>query len=93
MADLVRYFGKATGRIQGVGFRMFVQQNAGELNVTGWIRNMEDGTVDMELQGSQAAVDEMERIIRKGNYFIKVQSFGLETRPVKADESRFVIHY
>ena len=42
---------------------------------------------------SRDAVDEMERIIRKGNYFIKVQSFGLETRPVKADESRFVIHY
>ena len=42
----VRYFGRATGRVQGVGFRMFVQQHASELGLTGWVRNMEDGSVD-----------------------------------------------
>ncbi len=93
MADLVRYFGTATGRVQGVGFRMFVQQNAMELGITGWVKNMSDGTVTMELQGSQAAVDRLEAIIREGNYFIKVQSFGLEVRDVVAMEQRFEIHY
>ncbi|MBO5651257.1 MAG: acylphosphatase [Selenomonas sp.] len=93
MADLVRYFGTATGRVQGVGFRMFVQQNAMELGITGWVKNMSDGTVTMELQGSQAAIDRLEAIIREGNYFIKVQSFGLEVRDVVAMEQRFEIHY
>ena len=93
MADLVRYFGTATGRVQGVGFRMFVQQNAMELGITGWVKNMSDGTVTMELQGSQAAIDRLEAIIREGNYFIKVQSFGLEVRDVIAMEQRFEIHY
>ena len=93
MADLVRYFGTATGRVQGVGFRMFVQQNAMELGITGWVKNMSDGTVTMELQGSQAAIDRLEDIIREGNYFIKVQSFGLEVRDVIAMEQRFEIHY
>ena len=93
MADLVRYFGTATGRVQGVGFRMFVQQNAIELGITGWVKNMSDGTVTMELQGSQAAIDRLEAIIREGNYFIKVQSFGLEVRDVVAMEQRFEIHY
>ena len=93
MADLVRYFGTATGRVQGVGFRMFVQQNAMELGVTGWVKNMSDGTVTMELQGPQAAIDRLEAIIREGNYFIKVQSFGLEVRDVVAMEQRFEIHY
>jgi acylphosphatase len=93
MADLVRYFGTATGRVQGVGFRMFVQQNAMNLGITGWVKNMSDGTVTMELQGSQAAVDRLEAIIREGNYFIKVQSFGLEVRDVVAMEQRFEIHY
>ena len=37
MADLVRYFGTATGRVQGVGFRMYVQQQATELDMTGWV--------------------------------------------------------
>jgi len=93
MADLVRYFGTATGRVQGVGFRMFVQQNAMELGITGWVKNMSDGTVTMELQGPQAAIDRLEAIIREGNYFIKVQSFGLEVRDVIAMEQRFEIHY
>ena len=93
MADLVRYFGTATGRVQGVGFRMFVQQNAMELGITGWVKNMSDGTVTMELQGSQAAIDRLEAIIREGNYFIKVQSFGLEVRDVVVAEQRFEIHY
>ena len=93
MADLVRYFGTATGTVQGVGFRMFVQQNAMELGITGWVKNMSDGTVTMELQGTQAAIDRLEAIIREGNYFIKVQSFGLEVRDVIAKEQRFEIHY
>lgn len=93
MADLVRYFGTATGRVQGVGFRMFVQQNAMNLGITGWVKNMSDGTVTMELQGSQEAIDRLEAIIREGNYFIKVQSFGLEVRDVVALEQRFEIHY
>ena len=93
MVDLVRYFGTATGRVQGVGFRMFVQQNAMELGITGWVKNMSDGTVTMELQGPQAAIDRLEAIIREGNYFIKVQSFGLEVRDVVAMEQRFEIHY
>ena len=93
MADLVRYFGTATGRVQGVGFRMFVQQNAMELGITGWVKNMSDGTVTMELQGPQAAIDRLEAIIREGNYFIKVQSFGLEVRDVVVTEQRFEIHY
>ncbi|SFA73367.1 acylphosphatase [Selenomonas ruminantium] len=93
MADLVRYFGTATGTVQGVGFRMFVQQNAMNLGITGWVKNMSDGTVTMELQGPQAAIDRLEAIIREGNYFIKVQSFGLEVRDVVAMEQRFEIHY
>ncbi|SDO99364.1 acylphosphatase [Selenomonas ruminantium] len=93
MADLVRYFGTATGRVQGVGFRMFVQQNALELGITGWVKNMDDGTVTMEVQGTQEAIDRLEAIIREGNYFIKVQSFGLEVRDVIAMERRFDIRY
>ena len=93
MAELVRCFGTATGRVQGVGFRMFVQQQAMELDMTGWVKNMDDGSVTMEIQGRQAAVDRLEQRIHEGNYFIKVKSFGLEPRPVQPDEKRFTIRY
>ena len=89
----IRYFGTAAGRVQGVGFRMFVQQHAMDLHVTGWIRNMEDGTVQMALQGETEAIDKLEGFIREGNYFIKVESFSLEERPVVDGEKRFDVRY
>ena len=93
MADLIRYAGKAEGHVQGVGFRMYVQQHAKDLGVTGWIRNIEDGTVDMELQGTQEQIDALEKIIRKGNYFIRVEAFSLEAMPVVPEETAFKIRY
>lgn len=93
MGDLVRYFGTARGRVQGVGFRMYVQQHALELGITGWVKNMSDGSVTMELQGESAAVDKLEQIIRAGNYFIKVQSLELATRELEPGEKRFEIRY
>ena len=91
--EILRYAGKAEGRVQGVGFRMYVQQHALELGVTGWVRNMEDGTVDMELQGAPEKLDALEKIIRKGNYFIQVKALSLTAIPVVADESGFKIRY
>ncbi|TYZ30190.1 acylphosphatase [Selenomonas caprae] len=93
MIMAIRYFGTAAGQVQGVGFRMFVQQHAMELGITGWVKNMDDGTVTMELQGEAEAIDKLEQIIRAGNYFIRVQSFALETRDVVPDEKRFDVRY
>ena len=54
---------------------------------------MEDGTVDMELQGTQEQIERLEAIIRKGNYFIRVQAFSLEAIDVVPDETGFKIRY
>ena len=93
MENVVRYFGRATGRVQGVGFRYFVQQNARELRVTGWVKNMEDGSVTMELQGTQEMIDEMEERIRKGNYFIQVKNLEFESREPVEKEKIFDIRH
>ncbi len=94
MADeMVRFFGRANGRVQGVGFRVFVQQNAQDIGLTGWVRNMEDGAVTMEVQGTQAQIDSLEQRIRKGNYFIKVKEFSLEPEKLQKDEKNFTIAY
>lgn len=93
MEELVRYFGTAEGRVQGVGFRMFVQQHAMELGLTGWVRNMEDGSVTMEIQGRQEKIDRLIDFIRQGNFFIRVSSLSLESRSVLPNEDRFVVRY
>ena len=93
MEDCVRYFGRAVGRVQGVGFRYFVQQSAVEYGLCGWVCNMNDGSVTMELQGTQAMVDKIAQRIRKGNAFIRVERLDLEPKEVVEDEKRFCIRY
>ena len=47
------------GRVQGVGFRFYLQRRARELGVTGWVRNRLDGTVEAVVQGMPDAVETM----------------------------------
>ncbi len=43
---------RVRGRVQGVGFRAFVQRNGRALGLTGWVRNMPDGSVEVVAQGA-----------------------------------------
>ncbi len=54
------------GRVQGVGFRYFVERHAGELGVTGYARNLDDGRVEVYAAGPRNAVDELARMLRQG---------------------------
>lgn len=45
------------GSVQGVGFRYTTRRLAGGFEVTGWVRNLPDGTVELEAQGERAEVD------------------------------------
>jgi len=48
---MINYEIKISGRVQGVGFRYFVQQKANEMGITGWVRNSVDGSVIIVAQG------------------------------------------
>ena len=45
---MVRFYLRFTGRVQGVGFRFFVAMNAERCHLTGWVKNMSDGSVTAE---------------------------------------------
>ena len=67
-SGIIRKRMKIYGRVQGVGFRYRAEQAAGLLGITGWVRNAEDGTVEMEVQGSEAAINKMMTFINGGTY-------------------------
>ena len=91
--EIVRYFGRAHGRVQGVGFRFFVQQTAMDIGLTGWVKNMSDGTVTMEVQGTMENIEDFTRRIRRGAGFIRVERLDMDSMEVKEQEKDFRINY
>jgi acylphosphatase len=57
---------KITGKVQGVGFRYFTRKNADSLDITGWVRNMPDGSVEVFICGDEDNIDRMEERLWDG---------------------------
>jgi acylphosphatase len=54
------------GRVQGVGFRWFVHREASELALRGWVRNTEDGDVEVVASGTSEDLAELRESLRRG---------------------------
>ena len=54
------------GRVQGVGFRWFVENEASKLGVSGWVRNRQDGSVEVLASGTKAQLDSLYDVLRRG---------------------------
>lgn len=54
------------GRVQGVGFRWYVHREASELDLRGWVRNTEDGDVEVVVHGDAADLNELRASLRRG---------------------------
>ena len=63
-----------TGRVQGVGFRAFVLQQAAELGLAGWVRNRPDGAVEAEAVGREAELQQFVDALRAGPRFARVEA-------------------
>jgi acylphosphatase len=60
------------GRVQGVGFRACTQEVARRLGLGGWVRNLPDGAVEVEAEGDEAALHELENFLRQGPRMARV---------------------
>jgi acylphosphatase len=63
---MVRYY-LVKGRVQGVGFRWFVQREAAELGLRGWVRNTDAGHVEVVASGKPEVLAELKDSLRKGS--------------------------
>ena len=89
----------AHGSVQGVGLRFTVTGFAKKYNVTGWVRNLYDGTVEMEVQGLDHRVElflqELSSDRPGGNRFIRIDKLDITNIPSVnvADEKGFRARY
>jgi acylphosphatase len=63
------------GRVQGVGFRWFVHREASELELRGWVRNTEDGDVEVVAAGESADLDDLRASLKRGPLGSRVDGF------------------
>lgn len=81
-----------SGRVQGVGFRHITQQKAKEYNLTGWVQNKSDGTVELEAEGNNTSVHTFLNELEAGfNRFIRVDDISVETMKKQKGYSNFSI--
>lgn len=77
-----------SGWVQGVGFRYRARHAAELLGATGWVRNEYDGSVTMEIQGTEEQIDGVIQAIERGRY-VKIENMDVRTIPVVPHEQGF----
>lgn len=85
----------AHGRVQHVGFRYFCSHLAAGCQLTGWVKNQYDGTVEIEVQGADHRVDLFIQEVKLGNRFIHVSRLDEASIPLVAvtKEKSFRVKY
>jgi acylphosphatase len=80
------------GRVQGVGFRWFVEREAAMLGLAGWVRNNDDGTVEVLASGSDEQLESLRSKLKQGPRAARVDT--VDEHPASAPEGlkSFSIH-
>ena len=78
---------KVTGRVQGVGFRYYCMQQAQMLGLSGFARNLPDGSVEVEAQGKDDLIEKFIAAIRRGPRASEVENVTIgDASPVVAEK-------
>jgi acylphosphatase len=66
------------GDVQGVGFRYYVQRKARQLGLPGWVRNNEDGSVELVAEGERDALEQLKRAVEEGPRAARVERVDVQ---------------
>lgn len=82
-----------SGRVQGVGFRYFVQRTAIALGLTGRVRNLGDGRVEVYAEGDEETLQLFIQALEKGPALSHVRSVDVQWSPAIGQYSDFNVTY
>jgi acylphosphatase len=86
-------FLKVYGKVHGVCFRMQTQALAQNLDLTGWVKNVNDGTVEILAQGSEANLQKLEQWAGQGSELAQVEKVEADYHDVVKKFDSFDISY
>jgi acylphosphatase len=78
MADKARVHVFLSGRVQGVAYRYFAEKLANSLSVTGWVRNLRDGRVEVLAEGDRPDVEGFLERLRDGPRLARIDGVEIE---------------
>jgi len=91
-SDVERLTATVTGRVQGVGFRWWVRSLADRMGLSGWVQNGSDErSVELVAEGPSSALDELERLLRRGPDGANVDRVDAKRSPASGSFQRFQI--
>lgn len=93
LGDIVRAHVRVSGRVQGVAYRAFAKQAALQRGLTGGVRNLNDGRVEVQVEGRRPDVDAFLGMLRKGPILARVSDLQTEWKPATGRDIDFVIWY
>ena len=81
------------GRVQGVGYRNFVQRKAVQFGLAGYVMNLKDGRVRVRVEGVREAIERLARELTKGPPLARVENLAITWRPATGRFTTFGIRY
>ena len=81
------------GRVQGVGYRRFAQREAQRLELCGWVRNLEDGRVEIKVTGSPEHLAEFQQSLKSGPMFSSVRQIVAVKDKERFEKSFYILEY
>ena len=88
-----RYNITVKGRVQGVGFRYFVQSISINMNLSGWVKNLDNGHVEFEVENDEEFLDLFLQKLKKGNGFSRIEDLDIISIVPLNQNSKFKIIY
>lgn len=81
-----------TGTVQGIFFRQFIKDNAERYNLRGFVRNLEDGRIEVFIEGDIENVDKMTEVCRKGPKHSQIKKVDIKEEKFQEFKEFKILH-
>ncbi len=91
MVEIVRVNALVNGKVQGVGFRAFTVYHAKQKGIAGWVRNRQDGKVEVEAEGPKPVLEAFLKVLEQGPPLSRVTQIIVDWKDTNRQTQGFTI--